>query len=124
MPRERSSIMNDASVSKETILEGKDPRMTVISESPLVLETPVRLLAGERITDKQHLFVRNIQDLDSGLTMKPVLIDGGEIELSGLIIPFRVIIRRDDMLNMEKVEHERVRQCTGNGEAQSPGSTG
>src|SRR3546814_10941606 len=110
MPRERSSIMNDASVSKETILEGKDPRMTVISESPLVLETPVRLLAGERITDKQQLFVRNIQDLDSGLTMKPVLIDGWELELSGLSITFRVIIRIDDLLQMEQVELELVLQ--------------
>src|SRR3546814_13726494 len=56
--------------------------------------------------------------------MKPVLIDGWEIELSGLIIPFRVIIRSEDLLKMEQVEHEMVLQCSGNGRAQYPGIPG
>src|SRR3546814_5620768 len=46
------------------------------------------------------------------------------IELSGLIIPFRVIIRSEDLLKMEQVEHEMVLQCSGNGRAQYPGIPG
>jgi sulfite oxidase len=115
--------MNDVSASKP-ILEGKDPRLTVLSESPLVLETPVSLLAGERITDKQRLFVRNIQDLDEGLTIKPASVEGWEVELSGLITPFRVIIQAKDLLTLPQVEHEMVLQCSGNGRAQYPGIPG
>ena len=115
--------MDDASVSK-AIPEGKDPRMTVLSESPLVLETPLSLLAGERITDKQHLFVRDIQDLDAGLTLKPLPIEGWEIELSGLITPVRVVIHAEELLKMEQVEHEMVLQCSGNGRAQYRGIPG
>lgn len=66
--------MSDAQKAHEgpAWLEGKDTRMTVLSKEPLVLETPVSLLAGQRITDKQFLFVRNIQDLAEGMTMDPM----------------------------------------------------
>jgi hypothetical protein len=39
-------------------IEGIDPRLEVMSPKPLVLSTPVRLLAENRITDKKYLFVR------------------------------------------------------------------
>jgi hypothetical protein len=42
-------------------MKGKDRRLEVLSAAPLVLQTPVSLLAGQRITDKQYLFVRNVQ---------------------------------------------------------------
>ena len=66
--------MSDAQKAHEgpAWLEGKDTRMTVLSKEPLVLETPVSLLAGQRITDKQFLFVRHIQDLAEGMTMDPM----------------------------------------------------
>jgi DMSO/TMAO reductase YedYZ molybdopterin-dependent catalytic subunit len=98
--------------------------MTVLSEAPLVLETPVRLLAGQRITDKKYLFVRNCQDLDKGLTIEPLPIEGWEIELLGLINPFRVVIHAEDLLQMDQVEYEMVLQCSGNGRSEYAGIPG
>jgi sulfite oxidase len=117
------SIQNDArtlSVAQEKIedkdwIEGIDKRLEVMSAVPLVLSTPVSLLAENRITDKKHLFVRNIQDLDQGMTMKPLPLKGWEIEMTGLIRPFRVVIHAKDLLEMEQVEHEMILQCSGNG---------
>ena len=93
-------------------IEGKDPRMEVLSEDPLVLQTPLSLLAGQRITDKKFLFVRNIQDLEQALTLAPRFLDGWEIELGGLIHPRRLTIRGEDLLGMPQVEYEMVLQCS------------
>src|SRR6266403_533579 len=84
------------------LLEGKDERLKILSETPLVLSTPVSLLAEQRITDKKYLFVRNIQDLAEGMTLDPLPLKGWEIELVGLINPARVIIRAEDLLEMEQ----------------------
>lgn len=118
--------MSDAQKAHEgpAWLERKDTRMTVLSKEPLVLETPVSLLAGQRITDKQFLFVRNIQDLAEGMTMDPMPLEGWEIELVGLIHPFRVVIRATDLLEMDQVEYEMILQCSGNGRNQYPGIPG
>jgi DMSO/TMAO reductase YedYZ molybdopterin-dependent catalytic subunit len=91
---------------------------------PLVLSTPVELLNKSRITDKSVLFIRNIQDLDIGMTMEPVSLDGWEIELSGLIFPYRVIIKATDLLEMEQVEYEMILQCSGNGRNEYGGIKG
>jgi len=105
-------------------LKGKDKRMEVMSEVPLVLSTPVGLLAGQRVTDKKYLFVRNIQDLPEGLTMEPLPIKGWETELVGLIKPFRVVIDAEELLEMEQVEYEMILQCSGNGRTQYQGIPG
>ena len=105
-------------------IEGIDPRLEVMSAVPLVLSTPVPLLAKNRITDKSVLFVRNIQDLPEGMTMDPVPFEGWEIELSGLIHPYRVIIRAEDLLKMEQVEYEMILQCSGNGRNEYGGIKG
>jgi sulfite oxidase len=94
---------------------GIDTRLEVMSAVPMVLSTPVRLLAENRITDKKYLFVRNIQDLAEGMTMTPLPLEGWEIELVGLIRPFRVVIRAEDLPEMEQVEYEMILQCSGNG---------
>jgi len=86
----------------ENWIKGIDPRLEVMSAVPLVLSTPVQLLAENRITDKKYLFVRNIQDLVEGMTMEPVPLDGWKIELTGMIRAFRVIIRAEDLLAMEQ----------------------
>ena len=105
-------------------IKGIDPRLEVMNAVPLVLSTPVGLLAENRITDKKYLFVRNIQDLAEGMTMEPLPLEGWEIELNGLIRPFRVIIRAEDLLEMEQVEYEMILQCSGNGRNQYPGIPG
>jgi sulfite oxidase len=105
-------------------LKGKDKRMEVMSKVPLVLSTPVGLLAEQRVTDKKCLFVRNIQDLPEGMTMEPLPIKGWETELVGLIKPFRVVIRVEELLEMEQVEYEMILQCSGNGRTQYQGIPG
>ena len=95
--------------------EGKDSRLEVLGADPLVLSTPVKLLAEHRITDKKYMFVRNVQDLAAGMTMAPLPLDGWEIELTGLIKPSRLVIRAEDLLTMAQVEHEMILQCSGNG---------
>ena len=116
----------EKSVAKEKIedkdwIEGIDRRMEVMSAAPLVLSTPVSLLAENRITDKSVLFVRNIQDLAEGMTLEPLPLEGWEIELTGLINPYRVLIRAEDLLEMEQIEYEMILQCSGNGRNKYPG---
>jgi sulfite oxidase len=110
--------------ARENWIKGIDPRLEVMSAVPLVLSTPVQLLAENRITDKKYLFVRNIQDLVEGMTMDFVPLDGWKIELTGLIRPFRVIIRAEDLLAMEQVEYEMILQCSGNGRNEYTGIKG
>ena len=110
--------MTDAEIielAKSRWIDGKDPRLEVLSAEPLVLGTPIGLLKGQRIIDKDRLFVRNIQDLAEGLTLEPKPVKGWEIELTGLIEPRRVTIRGEDLLEMEQVEYEMILQCSGNG---------
>jgi sulfite oxidase len=105
-------------------IEGKDRRLEVMSAVPLVLSTPVGLLAEQRITDKKYLFVRNIQDLARGMTLEPLPLEGWETELVGLIRPSRVIIRGEELLEMDQVEYEMILQCSGNGRSQYQGIPG
>jgi sulfite oxidase len=101
-----------------SLLMGKDRRLEVMSAVPLVLSTPVGLLAEQIITDKKYLFVRNIQDLARGMTLEPLPLEGWEIELVGLINPFRVVIRAEELSGMDQVEYEMILQCSGNGRSQ------
>jgi sulfite oxidase len=105
-------------------IEGKDRRLEVMSAVPLVLSTPVGLLAEHRITDKKYLFVRNIQDLAEGMTIEPLPLVGWETELVGLIRPSRVIIRGEELRDMPQVEYEMILQCSGNGRSQYRGIPG
>src|ERR1700730_6098972 len=107
-----------------SLLMGKDRRLEVMSAVPLVLSTPVGLLAEQRITDKKYLFVRNIQDLAKGMTLEPLPLEGWETELVGLIKPFRVVIRAEELLSMDQVEYEMILQCSGNGRSQYQGIPG
>jgi sulfite oxidase len=110
--------------AQENWIEGVDPRLEVMNAVPLVLSTPVPLLAENRITPKEYLFIRNIQDLDKGMTMEPVPLEGWEIELTGLIFPYRVIFKATDLLEMEQVEYEMILQCSGNGRNEYGGIKG
>ena len=100
---------------------GKDRRLEALSAAPLVLQTPLSLLAGKRITDKQILFVRNCQDIGGGVTVEPRPLDRAAIELAGLISPASVVIRADDLVGMPQIEYEMVLQCAGNGRSRYAG---
>ena len=108
----------------ETWIDGLDRRLEVMNEVPLVLSTPVSLLGEHRVTPIEYVFVRNIQDLPEGMTMKPLPLDGWDIELTGLIRPYRVTIRGKDLLEMEQVEYEMILQCSGNGRNEYGGIKG
>jgi len=56
--------------------------------------------------------------------MEPVPLEGWEIELTGLIHPFRVVIQAKDLLEMEQVEYEMILQCSGNGRNEYGGIKG
>jgi sulfite oxidase len=118
--------MSDMHVPDEGLpwIEGKDPRLEVLSEAPLVLATPIALLAHQRVIDKRHLFVRNIQDLAEARTLEPRSIEGWRIELVGLLEPSRIVIDAEELLDMEQMEVEMVLQCSGNGRALYPGIPG
>jgi sulfite oxidase len=103
---------------------GKDRRLEALSTAPLVLQTPLSLLAGKRITDKQILFVRNCQDIGGGVTVEPRPLDRAAIELAGLISPASVVIRADDLVGMPQIEYEMVLQCAGNGRSRYAGVPG
>ncbi|MEO8811468.1 MAG: molybdopterin-dependent oxidoreductase [Caulobacteraceae bacterium] len=99
----------------ENWIKGIDPRLEVMSAAPLVLSTPVAMLGEQRITPKEYVFVRNIQDLPEGMTMEPLPLTGWQIELTGLIRPDRLLIDARDLSKMEQVEYEMILQCSGNG---------
>ena len=107
------------------LIEGKDGRLEVLPTEPLVLETPVRLLAGERITDKKYLFVRNIQDLarghDHGTPPTGRLgdrVDRADQSLRESSFAPKICPR------WKQVEHEMVLQCSGNGRNEYGGIKG
>jgi sulfite oxidase len=110
MAREKTGPRN---VGLEALIGGKDERLSILSEAPLVLETPHSLLAGQTITPKSILFVRNIGQLPEGLTLEPFPLVEWNFELSGLIDK-PVTIHGAELLEMEQVEHEMVLQCSGN----------
>lgn len=96
------------------LVNGKDERLIVRSATPVVLETPLDLLAGHTVTPKPVLFVRDIQDLSSeAMTLEPLPLAGWEIELAGLI-DSPVTIRGEELSEMEQVGFEMVLQCSGN----------
>jgi DMSO/TMAO reductase YedYZ molybdopterin-dependent catalytic subunit len=71
------------------------------------------LLAGQTITHKPVLFVRNIQDHPDAITLKPLPLESWDFELTGLIDE-PVTIQGKELLDMGQVDYEMVLQCSGN----------
>lgn len=97
-----------------TPVEGKDARLEVLSENPVVLETPPALLLEHAVTPAANLFVRNVQRLPAGVTAEPLSPEGWIFELDGLI-DRPMPIAAEDLIDMDQVEYEMVLQCSGNG---------
>lgn len=94
-------------------IAGKDKRLIVLEPFPAVLETPAELLAKERVTPIELLFVRNNQQPDNVATIEPLPLAGWKIELTGLLNK-QASIEAAELADMEQVEHEMVLQCSGN----------
>lgn len=98
------------------LVAGKHDSLLVHTADPLVFETPLERLDGERITSKANLFVRNNSNPDGAATTAPPAAGDWKIELVGLAGGAKSI----DLAALEKLprtEVEMVLQCSGNGRA-------
>jgi sulfite oxidase len=98
----------------DALIPGKNPRLIVHTSAPAVLETPLDLLAQDRVTPVDKLFVRNVQHSAPLLTIKPLAIAGWKIDLAGLANGPKTIDAQA-LENLEQVTVEMVLQCSGNG---------
>jgi sulfite oxidase len=100
-------------VSAESLIAGKDARLLVHTAKPAVFETPVELLAPDRITPMPLLFVRNNQQPAEASTIKPPELVGWKIELAGLVDRPQTIDAAA-LAGLPQTEREMVLQCSGN----------
>lgn len=102
------------SALRATPIEGKDSRLEVLSQNPVVLQTPPALLLEHAVTPASNLFVRNVQRLPAGVTAEALSPEGWIFELDGLI-DRPMSIAGEELIDMDQVEYEMVLQCAGNG---------
>ena len=105
-------VSSAAAVQSQTVPVGKDVGLKIITTDPLVLETPDRLLAANRITPSSSLFVRNHHGAKhlEGMQSRPM---AGELEITGLVDkPVRFPLA--ELAKLAKTEVEMVLQCSGN----------
>ena len=96
------------------VSKGKDSRLEVLSQNPVVLQTPPALLLEHAVTPASNLFVRNVQRLPAGVTAEALSPEGWIFELDGLI-DRPMPIAGEELIDMDQVEYEMVLQCSGNG---------
>jgi sulfite oxidase len=96
------------------VVVGKDPGLLTLSAKPLVMETPLELLAKDAVTPTSRLFVRNNFEFVDGMTLDPRSLDGWTISLTGLLEK-PVEIRAGDLKTLDQESVEMVVQCSGNG---------
>lgn len=96
------------------VIAGKDPGLITHTAKPLVMETPMELLAKDAVTPTSRLFVRNNFDFTEGLTLDPRPVDGWTISLTGLLDK-PVELRAAELMKMDQESVEMVVQCSGNG---------
>ena len=96
------------------MIPGKDPGLRMHTASPLVMETPLELLAQDSVTPTSKLFVRNNFDFAEGLTLDPRPLEGWMISLTGLLEK-PVELRAADLKMLDQESVEMVVQCSGNG---------
>lgn len=90
----------------------KDKRLTVITNEPLVLETPDELLAASRVTPASALFVRNHHGAQGFCDMNPRPAVGN-LDIGGLVRQSQSMPLAK-LATMAMTEVEMVLQCSGN----------
>ncbi len=110
----RRPISATAATGHDTLVPGKDPRLIVHTPAPFVCETPVELLAANRITPTPLLFVRNNQQPADANTVQPLALAGWKFEITGLVDNSQTVDAQS-LREMPQVEREMVLQCSGNG---------
>ncbi|AEV15727.1 putative sulfite oxidase [Thermus sp. CCB_US3_UF1] len=99
----------------DQLVRGKDRRLLVLSQRPIVLETPYELLAAnaER-TPKEILYIRNNVDLPGYNTVEGANLEGWKVQVGGLVDkPFT--FEAKELLSLPQQEVTMVLQCSGNG---------
>lgn len=101
--------------SADQLVRGKDPRLLVLSQRPVVLETPYPLLASQaEKTSKEILYIRNNVDLPGYNTVEGASPQGWRVEVGGLLDkPFA--FEASELFNLPQTEVTMVLQCSGNG---------
>ncbi len=85
----------------------------VHTAEPVVFETPSELLAENRVTPTELLFVRNNQQPADAATMKPASLAGWKIELAGQV-DRPLTLDAQNLTALAQEEVEMVLQCSGN----------
>lgn len=107
---------DEAAQTAAQLIRGKDKRLLVLKPYPAVLETPLPLLAEDRLTPTSLLFVRNNAQPKVAATIDPWPQADWTIKLSGhLNQPTTVSLRQ--LQAMPQTSVEMVLQCSGNGRA-------
>ncbi|TBH20622.1 sulfite oxidase [Thermus thermamylovorans] len=99
----------------DQLVRGKNPRLLVLSQRPVVLETPYDLLvANPQRTPKELFFIRNNVDLPGFNTVEGASLEGWQVEVGGQVSqPFTFEAR--ELLALPQHEVTMVLQCSGNG---------
>jgi sulfite oxidase len=99
----------------DQLVKGKNPKLLVLSQRPVVLETPYDLLVSQpERTSKEILYIRNNVDLPGYNTVEGASLDGWKVEVTGLVDkPFT--FEAKELLALPQSEVTMVLQCSGNG---------
>ncbi|GGN05205.1 sulfite oxidase [Thermus composti] len=99
----------------DQLVKGKDAKLIVLSQRPIVLETPYDLLASQpERTSKEILYVRNNVDLPGYNSVEGASLEGWTLEVGGLVNkPFT--LEAKELLSLPQHEVTMVLQCSGNG---------
>lgn len=98
----------------DALVAGKDARLIVHTAHPVVIETPVELLAAQQVTPTSLLFVRNTQQQpDDTAHLRPQSLEGWKVDIAGLVEQ-PLTLEGQQLSVMPQVEVEMVLQCSGN----------
>jgi len=107
------SLRQVQNTNASAIVAGKDQRLIVRELSPVVLETPLALLAEQPLTQLDRLFVRNCQQSDGTADLHARPLKRWKVAISGMVNQV-VSLDASELSELEQVEHEMVLQCSGN----------
>lgn len=108
-----TGLAQEAKMTADQYIQGKDRRLIVHSTKTGEIETPLELLRQHRHTPKSLLFVRSNQVLAETLTVAPAMAPDWTIELKGLLEkPVSLTVAQLEKLPQRDVE--LVIQCSGN----------
>ncbi|MBL8825355.1 MAG: sulfite oxidase [Planctomycetaceae bacterium] len=100
----------------DKLIPGKSTRLIVYKSEPFEIETPLDLVAANRLTPADAIFVRNNAQPTWSATLAPAEQPQWTIEFAGLV-EFPRVVSLNEIRALPQVEHEIVLQCSGNGRA-------